>query len=410
MSNQTLSSAAQAATASTVNASVSSANVAQTAANTAQLPKKASRNFSLDCLRAFACFLVINQHCAEQFYGVTGHVEVGDDTFYTGFEIFLGRVCVPLFVMLSGYFLLPMKGTTTDFFKKRLTRIVWPFLIWSALYSVFYVFYAGYTPWQAVKCFLNLFIVSTPECYHMWFIYMLVGLYLLTPVITPWLQRASKRQLQFYLALWLISTLLPFLNRYVSKEMWGLSFWNPSPLFYYFTGFAGYFILGYYIKRFGALKIAPSIIFVIFGYVVAAIFFSHDMFHYYDYADLEMSTNFCSLNIVLMTWGVFSLFTYIKWQGHNRLGRLITDFSEKSYGIYLAHIIVVLSLHRLLVSIYPELFALVTGPGYTYHRIWGNFPACLAAIPVHAVLTTVVVYLLIKVLSLLPNSHKLLGA
>lgn len=410
MSNNTLSSTAQAASASKVNASVSSANTAQSPANAIQIPKKAARNFPLDCLRALACFLVINQHCAEQFYGSTGHVEVGDDTLFTGFEIFFGRICVPLFVMLSGYFLLPMKGTTADFFKKRLTRIVWPFLIWSALYSVFYIFYAGYTPEQAAAMFFKLFLVNTPECTHMWFIYMLVGLYLLTPVITPWLQRASKKQLQFYLALWLISSLLPFLNRYVSPEMWGLSYWNPSPLFYYFTGFAGYFLLGYYIKRFGALKIAPSIILIVFGYTVAAIFFTHDMYHYYDYADLEMSTVFCSLNIVLMTWGVFSLFTYIKWQGHNRVGQLITDFSEKSYGIYLAHMIVLLCLHRLLVASYPQLFAVVTGPGYTLHRIWGNFPACLAAIPIHAILTTVVVYLLIKVLSLLPNSHKLLGA
>lgn len=403
MNNKTLSPAAQAATTSTVNASVSPANAVQ-------IPKKGARNFPLDCLRALACFLVINQHCAEQFYGSTGHVEVGDDTLFTGFEIFFGRICVPLFVMLSGYFLLPMKGTTADFFKKRLTRIVWPFLIWSALYSVFYIFYAGYTPGQAVATFFKLFLVNTPECTHMWFIYMLVGLYLLTPVITPWLQRAGKRQLQFYLALWLISSLLPFLNRYVSPEMWGLSYWNPSPLLYYFTGFAGYFLLGYYIKRFGALKIAPSIILIVFGYTVAAIFFTHDMYHYYDYADLEMSTVFCSLNIVLMTWGVFSLFTYIKWQGHNRLGRLITDFSEKSYGIYLAHMIVLLCLYRLLVAANPQLFAVVTGPGYTLHRIWGNFPACLAAIPIHAILTTVVVYLLIKLLSLLPNSHKLLGA
>ena len=369
-----------------------------------------TRNFSMDLLRVLACFLVINQHCAEVFYGSTGHVEVGDDTFYTGFTIFLGRTCVPLFTMISGYFLLPMKDSISVFFRKRATRVVWPFLVWAVIYAVFFMFYSDFTAIQSLKQLLSIFITFPDNMGHFWYVYMLLGLYLLTPIISPWLEKASRKQLRFYLAIWLFTTLIIYLHRYVAPELWGECFWNPTPTFYYFTGFAGYFVLGYYIKRFGALNIPISIAFIVFGYAVCAIFFSHDMFHYSDYANLEVGINFCTLNVVLMTWGIFSLFTHIRWTGNNAIGHLLTDYSQKSYGIYLGHMIVLSLVHLVLGTYWPQIFNVVVGSGYTYHRIWGNIPACLVAIPVSAVITFVLCYVFIKLLSYLHKSHKYLVA
>ena len=47
------------------------------------------------------------------------------------------RPCVPLFVMITGALLLPVKGDTSVFYKKRISRVFWPFLIWSVLYNLF---------------------------------------------------------------------------------------------------------------------------------------------------------------------------------------------------------------------------------------------------------------------------------
>ena len=47
------------------------------------------------------------------------------------------RACVPLFVMITGLLLLPVKMTMKEFYTKRLMRILIPFLIWSVLYNLF---------------------------------------------------------------------------------------------------------------------------------------------------------------------------------------------------------------------------------------------------------------------------------
>lgn len=66
-------------------------------------------------MRLMACLLVMLEHVAK-FY----------------------RVSVPLFIRVSGYLLLPMKGTTTEFFKRRFTRILFPFILWVIVYSIYF--------------------------------------------------------------------------------------------------------------------------------------------------------------------------------------------------------------------------------------------------------------------------------
>lgn len=75
-----------------------------------------NRNFILDLLRVTACYLVIHQHASEFFYiGENGTVVTGDNTFRIGIITSIARISVPLYVMISGYLLLPMKTSTKDF-------------------------------------------------------------------------------------------------------------------------------------------------------------------------------------------------------------------------------------------------------------------------------------------------------
>lgn len=74
------------------------------------------RNLSLDLLRVIACYLVIQQHASEFYYIGDGlSVVTGDNTFWIGIITSLCRTSVPLFVMLSGFLLLPMQGSISTF-------------------------------------------------------------------------------------------------------------------------------------------------------------------------------------------------------------------------------------------------------------------------------------------------------
>lgn len=92
----------------------------------------------LDVMRFVAMFTVVCCHCADPFNFFTGELpaNIGEIKFWgAAYGAFL-RPCVPLFVMITGALLLPVKGEASVFYKKRIPRVLWPFLIWSILYNV----------------------------------------------------------------------------------------------------------------------------------------------------------------------------------------------------------------------------------------------------------------------------------
>ena len=90
---------------------------------------------------------------------------------------------------------------------------------------------------------LNFSIVDV----HMWYIYLLIGLYLYLPVFSAWVEKASEKAKLWFLAAWGVSTLLPYYYQFVSPYVWGGCSWNSFNMLYYFAGFNGYLLLGHYL-------------------------------------------------------------------------------------------------------------------------------------------------------------------
>lgn len=347
-----------------------------------------ARKLSLDLIRAVAILLVVWQHTSEFYYiGPDNSLTEPQVTTQVGFIDSLARTCVPLFVMISGYLLLPMRTSTTTFFKRRFSRILFPWLFWCVAYAVYFVWYRGDS---AVDCILNICKIPVNwgvDVGHLWFIYMLMGVYLLVPVLSPWLNSCSRKQLRFYLSLWVITTFLPCLHT-IWPQMWGECAWNPTPTLYYFTGFAGYFVLGYYIKRFGHWGLWQSIAGLVFGYMLAAAGFILRIPVAQDTVDLEMAWSFCGFPVALMTLSLFSLLMRINDLRAPWLNRIITRIAIYSYAIYFIHIMFLNFFHDL---------------------IGGCLGSVLAEIPVIAISTFIVSYIAIRVLSLLPATRYWLG-
>ena len=80
------------------------------------------RYFGIDLIRVLACFLVVLTHAGELYYiDPNGDLIRNKKNVYPGIFNSISRVCVPLFVIISGYLLLPMKSDYNTFFKKRMT-------------------------------------------------------------------------------------------------------------------------------------------------------------------------------------------------------------------------------------------------------------------------------------------------
>ena len=135
----------------------------------------------LDYLRFIACFMVMTIHACEPFYlggtepNVTSIASVWDMLWITITEC-VCRVCVPLFVIASSSLLFPVNRPTGEFFRRRLARVAVPFLVWSALYVAFSRH--GLGAWG------RMLFNFPDEGGHLWFVPMLLGLYILMPLLS----------------------------------------------------------------------------------------------------------------------------------------------------------------------------------------------------------------------------------
>lgn len=351
------------------------------------------RNYGLDVLRVLACYMVIQVHAGEFFYiGEGGRVLTGENAHWVALYNSLCRSSVPLFVMLSGFFLLPVKEEMGVFFKKRFTRVLIPFLVWCVLYA-FYQFFMGQVGWQEVL--LNILRIPVnfgTEVGHLWYVYMLIGLYLFAPIISPWVQTAGRKSLEFFLTVWGVTLFVPYIHL-VFPAILGECFWNKTPLLYYFSGFMGYAVLACYIKSYWmekrAWNIPVGIALVTVGYVVTYWGYVSRLGTAEFVPELELTWGFETVNVAMMSLGLFLLIKNIKTgNSSSAVSRLVTDISVKSYGMYLLNI--------MLLNFYYSLFNPLSG-------------SAMVKVPLIAVATFVSCYLVIKLLALLPKSKYLVG-
>ena len=352
-----------------------------------------SRNYGLDILRVLACYLVIQVHTGEFYYiGAGGVVLPGDGPFWVGILNSICRISVPLFVMISGYLLLPVKDEMGTFFKKRFTRVAIPFAVWCALYAIYWAL-KGQTDWaQAGINMLHIPVNFGVEVGHLWYVYMLIGLYLFAPIISPWIASASRRDMHFYLTIWVITLCLPYIH-ITYPQVLGECYWNHTPLLYYFSGFLGYLVLGAYIKKFMPEKktgyLPIGLLLIIAGYAITAGGFISLLSSVTDVSKLELTWQFETINVAMMSIGTFLIFKNISFSNPSSIAaKGFTDISKISYGIYLAHIMVL--------NFFYSLFDSIISP-------------IQLKIPLIAICTFIVSYLIIKLLSLLPKSKYIIG-
>ena len=370
------------------------------------LPNAGNHIVWLDVMRFVAMFTVVCCHCADPFNFYTGEIpdNIGEIKFWgAAYEAFL-RPCVPLFVMITGALLLPVKGEASVFYKKRIPRVLWPFLIWSVLYNLFPWFtgvlglnpdvildFFPYSGEEATQQSLSVSLKNIAEIplnfslldVHMWYIYLLIGLYLYLPIFSAWVEKASDKAKLWFLVAWGITTLLPYYYEYVSPYLWGTCSWNSYGMLYYFAGFNGYLMLGHYLRKLewpvGKILAIGIPMFVI-GYAVTFFGFRH-VTSLPEFSDelLELFFTYNSLNVVMMTAPIFMLVKKVNIKSLT-VQKALANLTLCGFGVYMVHFF-------------------FTGPSVIVMRTIG-IPVCMQ-IPCAAVLafsvSWAIVYLIYKV-------------
>lgn len=312
----------------------------------------------LDMVRVVACFLVILLHVsAIQFTSLSGTWQVA--LLYDA----LSRMAVPLFFMLSGFLLLDTSlESLSRFYIKRYIRILIPFFT----VCVFYYFTPGYAQYSPVTYFA--YIITHFVDYHLWYVYTLCGLYLTLPFFIIMLkdkQHANKLA-WLYVVIWIIAFVVaPAVTghgfapseiralqarlpdgacTYIISDIAASVFTSFNLLFFY--GFMGYFIVAWIIKK--NMLIFPKpfywlnlVIFI--GVTVLLIIITAIRSQTLGKAD-ETYFNNLSPFVFLQAISFFIFCSQFKLQV-----RLLRELSDKSYWIYLIHILLL----RLLIAFWP---------------------------------------------------------
>jgi len=199
-------------------------------------------------VRVLACVMVVMLHSLPPIYEF--ECEGADLSFLMMVSAFT-RPCVPLFFMITGYLILPYKqDNALGFYKKRIPRVFFPLMFWGMIYAVLPFFLGMYDSYVMMKeLLLSPFKMPVRIGAILWYLFILIGIYLFIPFLSREIYE-DRKLITSYLCLWFVSSLV-FVLKYYEKELLGQCLLHQFDMLIYFSGYFGYLLLGYYIKRWG---------------------------------------------------------------------------------------------------------------------------------------------------------------
>lgn len=236
---------------------------------------------------------------------------------------------VPIFVMVSGSLFLD-KSREISFSKlygKYLLRLVFTLLTFGMIFALMERVFNART-FSINMILLALLDVYTGNLWdHLWFVYMIIGLYIITPFLKTYIEKANENDIKYLLAvLFIFDCIVPFFNS-ITKVKFG--FYIPVSsiwLFYYFLGYALRFEIIYINNTMASLFIFAGLLWCAFGQFLPEMTKIEGAFLRY------AGTN--DLVAVFMATGIFAL---VKENCSSRTNFIDTFINPMSFGVYVLH-------------------------------------------------------------------------
>lgn len=297
-----------------------------------------NRNLGIDLLRLLAIYAIIAQHSSGGFL-IYNAFNNGKEWWMHG--LFYGsffKWASAIFVMISGVYMLEEKRSENiwSFLKQRFKRVIIPFIAWVFIYKIIEDPNAVIETNGLVFFSYLVDIISGNVEYHLWFIYMLSVLYIITPLLSIFVNKAPKHVVYYMLGVW-------FLMNFIPNFLGGILGINFGANYYLeFNKFSGYYILGYILKDVTVNKSWKLFIpFILIGFInfIGTYYLSFSK-GANDYFFLERFSITNMANAILL----FVIFNSIKWNKYLTTNSLvkkwIIQISLFSYGIYLNHVLI----------------------------------------------------------------------
>lgn len=352
-----------------------------------------NRIFYFDILRAIAIIGIVFCHASISF--IVG--DMGSINFYfSSFYDCLRDFSVPIFVMLSGALLIGKKDSLTKFFKKRLSRILIPFIFWYIIYTLYSFINLKHS--VDIANAVDIFIGKGGTLgVAFWFIWMIIVVYIAVFLINRLLQtRYNSKTIINVLAVLAVVYILMFQFHFFTSEYY-------SMLISYYVSFISYAIIGYFLANTNYLESKVStnkLVLITFclsimlyvGYIVCYVVPTSLSKGYFTYI------GYFHILILVISAVIFLFFKYLsKTQflinlENTTCGSAITTLSKYAYGVYLAHYLILFNL-KLFISGYVAISSLNS-------IIW---------IPILVISTLIICLVILYILNKIPYINKIAG-
>lgn len=299
------------------------------------MKKDEKRKVYFDFLRIFATFAIIMLHVAAQNWYNTdiNSIEWNIFNFYDS----IVRWGVPIFIMISGSLFINKDLSIKIIYKKYIFRIITVFIFWSVIYAILL---------SKPHSIIDTILTVIKGHYHMWFLFMIVGLYMITPFIKQ--ITTNEKLTKYFIVLGIIfAIIIPQTISLISIKSAYLGDFAQKIIeninLHIILGYTVYYILGFYLDKTDITehKFKYICILGILGFI-ATIVFSAILSKHTQNANTLFYGNF-TVNVFLETIFIFAVLKECvnKINLNMKIKNIISKLSKYCFGIYLVHVLII---------------------------------------------------------------------
>lgn len=303
---------------------------------------KKNRLLSFDVIRVVALSFAILCHVGTFF--VFTYKDPHTVEFITGNVFTQISASIPLFLMLTGALFLreEKKFNVEVFLKKSWLPLVVLTIIWTLFYGLLYGYGLPMLTHQPVSfdAFINYLLTFDGSYYpHMWYSRMIVGMYLLIPVLRLFVKKENKNYIKWIIIGTIIIQFIPGTLQVFTAGM-DVTLKDFVETFYLqpLTGYVAYFLVGWYVTTFPLSKKLRRILYAL-GIIAVLISVFSVQFYYGIIPGIRGYVH-SGLDIVNFVWGV-SVFVFFLSVLKDKINtnQFAIEASNFVYGMYIVHVL-----------------------------------------------------------------------
>ncbi|WP_342169834.1 acyltransferase [Rickettsia endosymbiont of Seladonia tumulorum] len=335
----------------------------------------------VDLVKTLAIVMVVLLHSiAPSFYKYSS-IPFSKSFILSNFIDSFCRVAVPLFILTSGF--LALKGNISiEKLWYKIKRLLIPLIFWSTLYK----YWISYNTSETFNIFSALnSIFRKPAMYHLGFVYYMLGVYLLFPILALIVNEMlkSKKFACYFLVLWFA------INSVNYYYLFSIIKWMAINNFFSYSGYA---VLGaYLIRKNIGLKFSRYYWLILYLLVSSVTFIITWILNVNSVNPDEKAYWYLSPNVVIAAIGMFLALQNINIPVKYNI--LLKCISENCFVIFFVHVWILVKLESKMISF--------SSFNPTNYPIFGSI--------VLAVITFIASLLISIVIRKIPHSQKLVG-